>query len=178
MEILTRIATDQRYIIVCKRLYGGRIEYKDLMQDTLLKLADYEQACLKAEKDGFLYAYVLRTIYSIFLNDKKKKKLHIIDIDYFHNLECECELPEHKKIINEIYQASVKHELNRASELSRIAVGELHRKMTEKQEGASELWSVCHSSINRVAKDSGKSFFKLKKQIEPVIKQLKRKLDE
>ena len=179
MDILTRIATDPRYIIVCKRLYCGRIEYKDLMQDTLLKLADYEQACLKAEKDGFLYAYVLRTIYSIFLNDKKKKKLSIIDIDYFHNLEEEFnDSPEHKKIIHGIYQASVKYELSRASELSRIAVGELHKKMIDKQEGASELWSVCHSSINRVAKDSGKSFFKLKKQIEPVIKQLKRKLDE
>ncbi len=179
MDILTRISLDKRYIVVCKRLYGGRDEYKDLMQDVLLKLATYEDACIKAEKDGFLYAYVLRTIHSIFLNDKKKKKLQIIDIDYFNNLEAEFNYDaEHNKIITSIYHASVKYELTRASELSKMAVNELHKKMAERQDGANELWSVCHSSINRVSKDTGKSYFKLKKQIEPVIKQLKRKLNE
>jgi len=179
VDILTKISLDKRYIAECKRLHEGRIEYKDLMQDVLLKLTLYKDSCIKAEQDGFLYAYVRRTIYSVFLNEKKRKKIMPIDIDLERLSHLQDELVDNQEhIFNDFHNVAISHELARASDLARIAVNELHKKIEDKQKGASELWSVCHSNLHSVSKDTGQTYFKLKKQIEPIIKQLKRKLDE
>lgn len=163
MDILTRIASDKRYTVICKRLCDNRDEWKDLLQDTLLKLYEYRHSMIDAEQEGWLYAYVLRTIYSVHLDSIKKPKVPLVFTpDY---------LEVKGYLINEV-----------GRETGKQAVSELNRRMQskilEESESAQVLWRACNSNIHTVSKEEGTSFYQIKKKIEPVIKHLKRKLNE
>jgi len=163
VDILTRIAADKRYEVLCKRLCSNRDEWKDLLQDTVVKLYEHRYSMIDAEREGWLYVYVIRTIYSIHLDAIKKPKLPIVlTPDY---------LDVKGYIVNEVGRETGKQAVN---ELNR----RMRSKIAEESESAQVLWRACHSNIHTVSKEEGTSFYQIKKKIEPVIKQLKRKLNE
>ena len=54
----------------------------------------------------------------------------------------------------------------------------MHSKHEDEAKSAETLWSVCHTNIHTVSKEKGQTFYKTKKEIEPIIKHIKRKLNE
>ena len=157
MVIPTSVVKDKRYENLCKKLCGNLDEWQDLWQDVLLKLASSKKECYESETDGWWYIYIVRTIYSVYGDKQRKRSVNIIYLPDYDILDDK--IDESRDIIKE-------------------AVNELHNLMIEKQKGAVELWSACHTNIHTVSKDKGQTFYKTKKEIEPIIKQIKRKLNE
>lgn len=106
---------------------------------------------------------MLSCIYSTFIDAGRKRR---VPLEY----------------INDYNKVRTSIVFDNATNISKRAVNELYKKMKsineDESKSAETLWSVCHSNIYTVSKDKGQTFYKTKKEIEPIIKQLKRKLSE
>lgn len=161
--MLEKIATEQTFIVLCKKLTSNRELHKDLWQDVLVKLIEKESTLnkiLKQDGEDGVYKYVYRTIYITYIRFKTKYS-YLAD-----NAGIWSEYKEHLKQDNSRY-------------LAIKATSELHKKMMgEDSEAAKTLWAVANSNTYKVAQETNRSFYQVKKIIDPIKKQIKRKLDE
>lgn len=155
--------------VLAKKLTNNSDLWEDLFQDVLVKLIEKKHYTLDVfDKDGFkgLKNYFIGCLYNEWnmrLRSKSKSKLIFIADNYGVWSE---------------YKDYILPDKTRYNQLK--AVSELKKKIAsgEDNEGANLLWRACHSNIHTVSKEEETSFYQIKQKIKPVIKHLKRKLDE
>ena len=162
--MLDKIAKDQRFITLCKKLTSNKDLHQDLWQDVLLKLCTKKSTLDEVfGKDGEqgVSNYVYRTIYITYIRFKTK---------YSYLADNEGVWKEYKEYLKQ----------DNTRYLAIKATSELHKKMleSENKEAAKVLWAVANSNTHQVSKDLNKSFYQVKKIIDPIKKQITRKLDE
>ena len=162
--MIEKIATDARFLTLCKKLTANSDIHKDLWQDVLLKLLEKKKRLLEVEQldgeDG-VNNYVYRTIYITYLRYKQK---------YTYLADTVGVWSEYKEYLKE----------DNTRYLAIKATSELHKKMLDKEhsEAAKALWAVANSNTYQVSREMKTSFYQVKKIIDPIKKQIKRKLDE
>lgn len=169
--IITDISNNAKFVNICKKLTKGK-NYQDLWHDVIVKLIEKKLALQKSENHE---QYVVACIYSTFLDNLRKSKSRRAYV-FVENYE-----PSDTKRVStgdeyRLYEAS-KAEME-ARSIARKAVSELHKKMSEGSEEANLLWRAIHTNIHTVSKEENTSFYQIKKKIEPIKKQIKRKLNE
>jgi DNA-directed RNA polymerase specialized sigma24 family protein len=172
-ELITVISNNNKFVNICKKLTKGE-DYQDLWHDVIIKLIEKKHAFEKSENHE---QYVVACIYSTFLDGLRKSKsrttIRLVGNEYLvQDYDLDHEQGAEYKFF-EATQAEVT-----ARYRGRRAVSELHKKMSESDEGANLLWRVIHTNIHTVSKEESTSFYQIKKKIEPIKKQIKRKLDE
>jgi hypothetical protein len=158
VDVITRIIEDKRFTTLCQSLTKN---HKDLWHDVIIKLIENRTKIEKADSEGYLDNYVFKIIYLEFchdIRDKSKSKLTFI--------------ADNQGLWSD-YKTTLEEDNTRYK--VRKAVSELHKIKTPEAE---LLWRACNSNIHTVSKEERTSFYQIKKKIEPVIKQLKRKLNE
>ncbi len=151
----------------CKKLTNNSDLWQDLWQDTLITFLTNKEKVLAANERGEVNLYFIGCLFNNWnqrLRNKSKSKLILIADNYGV-------WGEYKDYI---IPDNTRH-------LSRKAVMEVKKKIAggeEEGEAASLLWRACHSNIYTVSKEEGTSFYQIRKKIEPIIKKVKRKLNE
>lgn len=172
LDLIKLITEDKRYFSICKDI-GGRQNCDDLYQEFLLAVCSNKTLIEleKAKQEGYLEVFAVGIIYNIWGKRKRiKSPLYKITDNKADNLTI---WSAHKKGISS-------HEKARAR--SKQAVNELYKKMNSDDEDdriiAQLLWDVCQKNIHTVSKENNTSFYNIKKRITPILKDIRRKLDE
>lgn len=162
-EIITKIAKDESFKVLCKKITNNSSVWEDLHQDVLLRLLEKQQHTIKAHNEGYLDVYVVGVIYNKWndrLREKSKSKLILVADNYGYWSEYKDYLAPDK----------TKH-------LKHRAVLEVKKQIASGNEDALLLWRACHSNMYTVSKEENTSFYQIKKKVDPIKKQIKRKLE-
>lgn len=168
MSIVELICNDRRYFSICKDI-GGAQHCQDLYQQTMLQVCEPKtlSALEKAKEGGYLEVFVIGIINNIWGVRRRPGS------------------PLYRVTDNKEMWTAYKKDLSvhdKARRLTEKAVKELSKKIRSRDEdeslAAKLVWKVCESNTHTVSKENGTSFYQIKRRITPVLKDLKRKLDE
>lgn len=169
VDLIQTICNDKRYFSICKDV-GGSQHCEDLYQEAMCEICHpkMKERLSKAKEGGYLEVYVIGIINHFWTHRKDPKNALYRFTD---NVE--------------MWTAYKKENLSRhdkARTLTERAVKELSKKIKSENEdeslAAKLVWDVCKSNTHTVSKDNNTSFYQIKRRITPILKDLKKKLDE
>lgn len=172
-ELIERIAKDDKYRLMCKGITKNKVLRQELYSECIVKLFDFKEEVIKADKENYLSVYIYAVIYNLW-NDKDKVKKFKQKTSPLYMIAEHREM--HKEYINEL-----KRNDNKDKNLIREAVNELSKKMNSVNEedrlAAQLLWDVCNSNSHTVSIKNNTSRYQINRRINPILKELKRKLN-
>ena len=171
-KLIADISLNKDYEALCKSLVKD--DWRDLLHDVILRLYERPEHLLKANESGYLNQYVYICIYNFFRNKVRQE-----------NLRVNCEFLDHfnededfrtwwEKSQFETFERNEAEQ--RATEVTKQAVGEVTKLMMQGDTGAMVLWQASQTNVYTVSKRLGTSSYQINKTIKPIIKQIKRKL--
>lgn len=168
-KIVVELNSSEDLRILAKKITNNSDFWEDLFQDVLVNLIEKKAYTLEVyNKDGLsgVKNYFIGCLYNEWnMRVRLKSNSRLILIADNHHVWSEYKerlLPDN----------TIRTQQKAVSELKKkIASG-------EENEGANLLWRACHSNIHTVSKEEGTSFYQIKRRITPIIKEIKRKLDE
>lgn len=168
------ITTDNRYKSICKSVTKNSHLWEELYQESMLItcLPNMKVRLLEAVEGGFLEVYITGIIHQQWLTRFKVKIFKQNTSPYYL-------IADHSQPITE---RSFVSDYSRERILANRAVVELFKKMkskdSEERESAFLLWEVCKSNSHTISQEKKTSRYQINKQIAPILKDLKRKLNE
>lgn len=178
MNLINTITNDARYKSVCKRVTKSSHLWKDLYQDTMVIVCSPEMKdrLIKAVDGGYLEVFIIGVINNLWHN---KDRLNTSTLYLISSKFSLFESDESNLLEEYDYKELMDIELRQKT---KQAVNELYKKMQSEQEeerlSAQLLWEVCKSNTHSVSKNNNTSNYQINRRITPILKDLKRKLDE
>jgi len=174
MDLKNLITNDDRYKSVCKKVTKNSHLCEELYQESMLIvcLPNMKLRLLEALAGSYLEVFIVGIINNQWLTRFRVKIFKQNTSPYYL-------IADHSQQINERSYVS---DYSRERILANRAAIELFKKMKSPDEdvrlAAQLLWDVCKSNSHTVSQENNTSRYQINKRIEPILKDIKRKLNE
>jgi len=173
-QLIKEIANDNKYRLICKGITNNKVLREELYSECIVKLFEYKDEVLKAYSEGYLSVYIYAVIYNLWNHKGDVRKFKGKTSPLYM-------IAEHREMHRE-YKNELKRNDNKERNLVREAVTELFKKMQSSKEeerlSAQLLWNVCKTNVYTEAQVNNTSRYQINRRISPILKDLKRKLNE
>lgn len=172
-ELIESIYISDNYKSVCSRITTNKVLREELHSELILSLYNYKDEVFKAYTEGYIDVYIVSSIHNLWRKRYCVKKFKGSTSSLYMYADNHSNWYGYKE-----------HLLSKdtARDMVKKSVNELAKKMKSSDENerlsSQLLWDVCKTNTHKVSKKNNTSDYQINRRISPILKDLKRKIDE